>query len=98
MLLTVQYKGDAVDVGHAIYLSVVSESGPTTAWETTTDWYNAGANSDTWTNVLTDFPITLEDEYSSPGVPFRVYLNTEAAATSTYGDVKFIFKVTKKES
>jgi hypothetical protein len=106
VLLTVQYRGDATTSGKAIGLWIDSEEDPGVhIWDPSLlvsplpdPWYDADATASDWIDVCTDATITINDEEKSPGVPWKIYLHADASATSTSGDVRFKFAVTKRES
>jgi len=102
VLLSIQYRGDSNSstANTDLDFRVTSEDTGTVwellGWNPTTP---AGSN-DIWVDVVTEEEITLpSDPYDAgpPIVPFDVYIRAIAGSASTYGDVRWIFKVTREE-
>lgn len=102
VLLSVQYRGDSdsgtpnTDLDFRVYSE---DTG--TVWELL-NWnpVTPAGDNETWVDVITDEEIILTSDPSDPGppiVPFYVSVRAIAGSASTYGDVKWTFKVTTEE-
>lgn len=90
VLMTVQFRGDSDGAGKDLDFSLRSAfSG--VVWQEL-NWTDGVDDNETWRDVVTDVEVSLPNWFSH-----KVYTKAIAGASSAYGDVRWIFKITTKE-
>lgn len=94
VLLTVQFRGDSDAIGKEMTFQLQSESWGI-VWQEL-NWLSGISDNDTWVDVVVDQEVVLPDTYLYQ--PYKVYTRVISGASSTYGDVRWIFTITKEEN
>lgn len=93
--LTVEIRGDINTAGKAIELEIESED-TGIIWSDTLQ--TSASDNETWEEVVTDEVVIFPDDLSPDGDSWRVWLGATASSYSIYGDVRWIFKIVKRET